>query len=379
MIPYWRLSGFYFTYFATLGALIPYWSLYLKESGYNAGDIGALMAIILLTKIVSPNIWGWIADRSGRSMAIVRLGSGAAAICFSAVFYAHSFWWLAWVMVTYSFFWNATLPQFEATTFKYLGSNTHRYSSIRLWGSIGFIVTVIGLGYVLDPGKATRLLPVVMVLFVSIWLFSLWVPEHSPPSFSVTPAPLRQVLAKPGVIALLAVCFLMQLSHGPYYTFYSIYLEQHHYSRGTIGQLWALGVLAEILLFLLMHRLVVRFGLRRLLLLSLLLAALRWALIANFVELLPVLVFAQLLHAASFGLYHASAIQLIHRSFTGHHQGRGQALYSSLSFGAGGALGSYGSGLIWDDLGAGVIYGSAMGVCLLGFLVAWRWVSDAAH
>ncbi|NNF97645.1 MAG: MFS transporter, partial [Halobacteria archaeon] len=61
-MPYWRLSGFYFFYFASLGALLPYWGLYLKSQGYDITAIGDLMAIIMATKIISPNIWGWIAD-----------------------------------------------------------------------------------------------------------------------------------------------------------------------------------------------------------------------------------------------------------------------------------------------------------------------------
>ena len=59
-MPYWRLSGFYLFYFATLGALVPYWSLYLKGLGFSAVEIGELVAILMATKIVAPNIWGWI-------------------------------------------------------------------------------------------------------------------------------------------------------------------------------------------------------------------------------------------------------------------------------------------------------------------------------
>ena len=73
-MPYWRLSGFYLFYFASLGALVPYWGLYLKSTGFSAHDIGVFMAIIMGTKIVSPNIWGWIADHLGHRMLIVRVG-----------------------------------------------------------------------------------------------------------------------------------------------------------------------------------------------------------------------------------------------------------------------------------------------------------------
>ncbi|OGT21969.1 MAG: MFS transporter [Gammaproteobacteria bacterium RBG_16_57_12] len=371
-MPYWRLSGFYLFYFASLGVLVPYWSLYLKSLGYSAVQIGELLAIIMATKIVSPNIWGWIADHTGKRMAIVRSGSLLAALAFLGVFLGSGYWWLMGVMLLFSFFWNAALPQFEATTMTHLGDEPHRYSTIRLWGSIGFILAVAALGPVLEQHGATLVPAVLLILIMAIWLMSLLVPERAAGYLPLNHERLANVLRRPQVLALLLVCLLMQASHGPYYTFYTIYLEAHGYSRGLIGQLWALGVIAEVILFLALHRLVPRFGLRRLLLSALLLAALRWVMIGWFVDNLPLLIVAQLLHAASFGVYHGVAIQLIHRYFTGRHQGRGQALYSSMSFGLGGALGALYSGYAWDSLSPQTTFMLAALISLVSFVVAWR-------
>lgn len=373
-VPYWRLSGFYWFYFASLGALVPYWSLYLKELGYAAQDIGFLMAIIMATKIVSPNIWGWIADHTGQRMNIVRLGSLLAALCFAGVYASDRYWWLVVVMVFFSFFWNAALPQFEAITFNYLQQQTHRYSNIRLWGSIGFILTVILLGPALDHWGADILPHALLFLFIGIWLCSLLVSERASDTYHTSHVSLMSLLKKPAVLALLLVCLLMQMSHGPYYTFYTIYMEAHGYSRSLIGQLWGLGVFAEVLVFLLLPRLVPKVGLRILLVASLLLAGVRWLLVGYFVQSLGIMVLAQVLHAATFGVYHASAIQLIHRYFIGRHQGRGQALYSSLSFGAGGAVGSFYSGLTWDTLGPQFTFEIAAAIAFVAVLVAWFWI-----
>jgi len=370
-MPYWRLSGFYLFYFATLGALLPYWGLYLKSLGFDAKDIGALFAIIMSTKIVAPNVWGWIADHIGHRMLIIRIASLLSACAFAGVFVHHSFWWLALVMSIYSFFWNASLPQFEATTMSHLGEGTHRYSSIRLWGSIGFILSVAVLGVVLQQHDINLLPTVILLLLTCIWVVSLTVPESAAGHLPIDHEPLRNVLRRPVVVALLVVCFLMQASHGPYYTFYSIYLEEHHYARAVIGELWALGVVAEIGVFLFMYRLMPRFGVRKLLLTSLALTTLRWLLIAWFVSDLHILIVAQVLHAASFGIYHVVAISLIHRFFTGRHQGRGQALYSSLSFGAGGAVGSLYSGYTWVSIGPSMTYSLAALLSAIAFMVTW--------
>lgn len=371
---YWRLSGFYLFYFASLGALVPYWSLYLQSVGFDAPQIGNLMAITMATKIVAPNVWGWIADRSGRRMGIIRLATLLAALCFAGVFFGQGFWWLALVMMGFSFFWNAALPQFEAATMSHLAVDVHRYSNIRLWGSIGFIVAVTVLGWVLDRRGLAVLPLVVLALYVGIWLASLAAPADTGNPAVGDHTSLAQVLRRPQVLALLAVCFLMQVSHAPYYTFFTIYLGGHGYSKTLIGELWALGVVAEIGVFLVMHRWLPRFGARRLLLASLALTTVRWLLIAEFPEQLGPIVVAQTLHAASFGLFHAVAIHLIHQFFTGPHQGRGQALYSSISFGAGGAAGSVASGYLWSSAGPQWMFLCAAGVAVIAWIIAYRGV-----
>ena len=374
-VPYWRLSAFYLFFFATLGALVPYWGLYLKSLGFGAAEIGELLAVLMATKIVAPNVWGWIADHRGHRMAIVRLASLMAAVAFAGVFLGHNFWWLALVMSVFSFFWNAALPQLEATTLSHLGDWVHRYTSIRIWGSIGFILTVAGLGPLLDRFGAGLLPHVLLILMAGIWLSSTLVPERAAGHQPFGHEPLRRVLKRPEVLALMAGCLLAQMSHGPYYVFFSIYLEEHGFTRGVIGQLWALGVVAEVVLYLFMHRLLGWGNLRSLFLLSLALTSLRWILIGLFPERLSLLVFAQTLHAASFGVYHAVAIQLFHRFFVGRHQGRGQALYSSLSFGAGGAVGSLLGGYLWESVGAQMTYLMAAGVAALAWIIVWRWLT----
>jgi len=370
-MPYWRLSSFYFFYFATLGALVPYWGLYLKDLGFSEVRIGELIATIMATKIIAPNIWGWIADHTGKRMRIIRIASLLAVLAFVGVFISSSYWWLVLVMSAFSFFWNATLPQFEATTLNYLGSDTQRYSSIRLWGSIGFIAAVAGLGVVFDYVRISLLPVFLLVLFTTIWVSSLFVPDQNSHHDQLEHVPLWTLLRRREVLSLIVAAFFLQASHGPYYSFYSLYLEAYGYSRLLIGQLWALGVIAEIVVFMLMVRLLPRFGARKLFLAALLLTSLRWLIIAAFVDNLSVLLFAQLLHAASFGIVHAVAIHLIHIYFKGRHQGKGQALYSSLSFGAGGAAGSLLGGWLWAVSGPQSMFVTAAGISLLAWAVAW--------
>lgn len=371
-VPYWRLSGFYLLYFAALGTFVPYWTLYLKSLGFSAIQIGELMAVTVATRVVSPSLWGWLADRTGRPMAVVRSGALLALLSFCGVFLGQDYWLLLAVMLANNFFWNAVLPQFEVVTMNYLSGQSHGYSRVRLWGSIGFILAVMGLGPVLESYGAAVLPGVFAVLMAGIWLSSLLVAEPVSRMPHVQLGSIFSVLRRPEVAALLLAALLMQAGHGPYYTFYTIYLEQHGYSKGLIGVYWALGVAAEVAVFLWMARLVPRFGLARLLLASFLLAALRWVMIGWLVDWPWLLVLGQLLHAASFGIFHSVTMQYIHRYFIGRHQGRGQALYSSAGFGLGGALGALYSGYAWEGIGPTATFMVAAGCCLLGAAAAWR-------
>ncbi|MEW5787999.1 MAG: MFS transporter [Pseudomonadota bacterium] len=372
-LPYWRLSGFYFFYFAFVGAMAPFWGLYLHSLAFNAFQIGVLMSLLQVMRIFAPNIWGHIADRSGRRVAIVQLAAGVCLVAFVGVFWATSFWALFAVMSLISFFWSASLPLVEATTLSHLGDRTDRYGRIRLWGSVGFILVVVGLGAALDHASI-RLVPwVVLGLLVGIVLTARFIPEADVARLHVEHVPLGHVLRRPQVWALLAAALLMAAAHGPYYTFFTIHLVETGYSKSVAGWLWALGVVCEIGIFLVMPRVFARIKPETVLLATLLIAALRFLLIGWQADNLPVLLLAQLMHAFTFGAYHASALALVHRHFTGKNQARGQAMYNSLAFGVGGTLGSLYSGAAWDGLGAGWTFSIAAGCALLATLAfAWR-------
>lgn len=373
-VPYWRLSGFYFFYFAALGAFLPYWSLYLAHQGFSARQIGELMALLVGTKVLAPNLWGWVADHTGRSLGIIRMASLLSAGLFCGFLLPLDFFGYAGVTVLFSFFWNASLPQFEAVTLFHLRSDSHRYSEIRLWGSVGFIASVLGIGYGLDAQPLALLPYAIIALLFCIWVMSLLTPEASIVHHDSDEPAMLQILRKPEVLAFFAVYFLQQVAHGPYYTFFSIYLHDLRYSATVTGFLWSLGVCAEIVLFLLMRMLLGRVSLRKVLLVSLALSALRWILTAYQVQNVYWLVVAQLLHAASFGAAHAVAIHLVHRYFGARHQGKGQALYSSISFGLGGMFGSLYSGHYWDMAGGQTVFALAAVFCILAFLIALLWV-----
>jgi len=369
---HWRIAGFYFFYYAFVGMFAPYWGLYLKSIHFDAIEISILLSIHPVMRMLAPSIWGWLADCTGKRLLVVQIAATLSAFFYLGVFVTNGFWGMFLVLALMAFFWSASMPLVEATTMSYLGKNTSHYGRIRSWGSIGFIVSVLGLGYAFDYVAIAWLLWAGLVCEIGILIFSRLIPHTEVLAHHNDDQSVKQIMLQPRVLALFGACFLMSVAHGPYYTFYSIYLVEHGYAKSAVGGLWALGVICEIGVFFVMPALVRRFGFTRILLISFSAAVLRFLLIGWTVDWLILLLFAQMLHALTFGAYHAASVGLVHEFFKGRHQSKGQALFSSITYGAGGVLGGLASGPIWQHWGSTALYSTSAAAAMLGFLLmAW--------
>jgi len=343
-----KLSLFYFVYFSLLGVMAPYLGLYLEEQGFSLFEIAQLSSLLMLTKIVAPMLWGSLADRYQNRVYLVRLGALMTMVCYLVFFVAEQFWHYALIIVLFSFFWNAILPQFEVVTLLSLGGQKDRYSRIRLWGSIGFIVSVVTMGWVFEK-LGIYLFPLsLLVIVAAIFLASLFrfnKTEGAVVKSMVAPGLWQQIKRRDTQLFFLS-CFLLQASHGAYYTYFSIFLESIGYEKTQIGLLWGLGVFAEVIIFIVMHHWFAKHSIKIIMVISLAVTSLRWGLTSYYADVFWVLLGSQCLHAFSFGAMHAAAIKFVDLNFDARTQGRAQALYSSLSFGLGGAVGALLSGLI---------------------------------
>lgn len=372
-----KLSALYFVYFALLGVMAPYLSLYLESEGFSLLEIGQLVSLLMVTKIFAPLLWGSLADKYNKNLLLVRVGALMTLVCYLGFFWAHSFWSFAVVIMLYSFFWNAVLPQIEVLTLYNLAEQKNRYSRIRLWGSIGFIFSVAFCGWLFDRQNLT-IFPWVLLFLVSAIVFvsHLGFSEvQLTKSQTKNGEAFKSQLFRPWVLLFFGVNFLLHVSHGAYYTYFSIYLSSLGYSKIQIGGLWALGVVAEVMMFVVMHRWLKRSYIESIMLLSLLFTVIRWMLTAVYADSLVIIAFVQCLHAFSFGAMHVASIQFVHNNFELQSQGRAQALYSSMGFGAGGAAGAYLSGYIVSSHSYANAFMLSAVICLvsLGLVVLMKY------
>lgn len=373
-----RLGGYYFFYYATVGAFMPYWSPYLEARGFTATQIGIAYAMAGISRATMPFLWGWMGDHSGRRIHLVRLCSVVSLALFMLIPFVDGVWAITAAMLAYNLFWQALLSQFETVTMVHLARTGGDYSRVRLWGSVGFVVSVLSLGPLLDLWGILPLPWLVGALFAGMAISSYVVPETitAPHDPAEPMAGIGSVVKKPEVIALFLACLCSQMSFAPYYNFFTLFLERHGHARSLSGVLWAIAVVAEIVLFIYMSRLIAKVGAKRLLLAALGTTVLRWLLTVALADSFAALVVIQMSHALTFGAYHACAMRYVFQLFPARLQGRGQAIYNASAYGIGGSLGSLGAGAVWDHVRPEATFLLAAVIALVGTWIVWRRVPD---
>jgi PPP family 3-phenylpropionic acid transporter len=358
-----RLSAFYFTFFAYGGAYVAYFPLYLASRGLGAVEIAWVLALPPIARIFAPAAWGWLADRTGAHRAVVAFSCAATAVSFGLLPFTEHVAVLIGLMSVLS---AGALPIVEAITLGSLAGHPGRYGPIRLWGSVGFIAVVLAGGAWLDFQPVSTLPAALAVFSAAALAVALALPSIEPPAVSQAPP----VLLTREVRALFAAGFCNAVAHGALYAFLSLHLEALGYSATSIGMLWTLGVLAEIAVFLYLPQLFRRFSLSTILVFSLASGVVRFLIIGWAAGELWLVLLAQLLHAATFGSFHAASVAAVHRVFPEHAQARGQTLFSGFVYGAGAAAGLLISGWAWAGGGAALAFSVSALAALAGAFFA---------
>lgn len=374
MSPYSRLIAFYFFYYAFFGIHTPYFSLFLQHRGFGAAQIGLLTSIYQFTRVFAPNVSGWVADRTGKRLQVVKISACMTLLGYALVMPSHSVPAMALALGLAGFFWSCQQPLTEALTLAHLRDEPWRYGGVRAWGSFGFIVLVLGMGWWLERNSINSVYWGTMGLLAITLFFAWMLPE-------IKIAPARREAHTGGVLAILrqrevmgvfAACMLMTAAHGTLNVFYSIHLSAAGYSKSVIGVMWTLGVIVEIIVMMLSPRLLARFPVHWIFSFAFVCAIVRFLVIGWCAAWPVVMALAQCMHGITFGACHVSAISVVHRRFGEQHQGQGQAFYGSICSGLGGIIGAALSGAMWDRLGAGWSFSFSSALALLAFIVYWQ-------
>lgn len=331
-----KIAFFYFFYFASVAVYVMYMPSLLKDIGYTALEIGIVFAASPLARFIAPFFFISILklDRN-----IFYLSLFISLICgFLVYFFIENFYILLVLMIIMGFFWSTILPFIEVLALERI--KKEKYGKARLFGSIGFILVGLALGQgSLELGITMQvyIVSIVMTFISGIVLGSSIEKEIEKKKFA---------LSKEMRYFFWISLFLVQVSFGFFYNFFTIYELKAGIELNIISYFWAFGVLAEIIMFQLQSK-VMHFNMLFLIKLSILVTVFRWLLVHFFSSSTYIIYFSQSLHAFSFALLHSASITYINVIYK--NKQLAQQFYLGLTFGFGAFAGSVISGMLYGE------------------------------
>ncbi len=363
----------YFLYFGVMGVFLPFFNLYCYHLGFSGFQIGVLSGIRSVALVVFPLLWGLVADRLHARRSIYIGCNLVSSFIWVFLLFTADFGTMAVIIGLYGVFYAPIISFLEAFTMDALGDDKKSYGRLRAYGSISFILTVLVLGKILDIMGVGIIVTLILAGSLVQAAASFRIPDVQVKKRKTDGAGIK-VFFRPKVLIFLTCAFLMLVSHGTYYGFYSIHLEALGLGKTFIGFSWALASTAEILVMIKSDRLFKRFSLERVLIFSFIIAAVRWAIL--FITASPgIILLSQILHAITYGTFHMASILYIDRLTPDASKTVGQAVNNAVTYGLGLAVGFLFSGVLYESLGAYNLFGisslialAAGGVfCLLYF------------
>jgi MFS transporter, PPP family, 3-phenylpropionic acid transporter len=374
LFPFAALSA---SYFAHIGFFNPYLPLWLKELGFGLIAISVLTSVQSITRLFAPYAWGTLSDRTGERVKLLRFGATVALLLSLGLWFPLGGVALFVVLLLMFTHTSAMMPMSEAALAHLVSQggafDAKRYGRVRLWGSLGFLITVVVAGgwferFGLGHFPAWTLVTLIAVV-VSVWLL----PDHKEAAHLDEDHPqVWPLLRQPAVRWFFAAVFFHILAHIFIYVFFSLYLDSLGYSKTAIGLLWAVSVLIEIGWFFFQGRWLPLLSLTGWLVLASALMALRMGLTAGLPLVWPLLLAAQALHAITFAAHHTVCIALLSHHFPGRLRGRGQALYTVVGYGLPGVVGGLGGGVLSSVFGLDSVFWLACALAVVATLCAWR-------
>jgi PPP family 3-phenylpropionic acid transporter len=369
----WPYAMASFLYYGFIGCFISYLAVYLAAKGFDSIEIGAVFAIYTIARVLFGQIVAHLSDLKQDHLSFFRLGLiGAMAFLILCLFIPNNYWFLLVIVLSLSCF-MSVVSQLELLCLDAANSNTNLYNRVRFFGSLGFVICAIFIGQLLDTFSS-----VVVVYFGLAVLLAGYFNTKKMMNFqsqNEDKSSLNDFLNKcisPVFISFLVASILLHISFAPFVGFFTQYLSINGYQGVEVGVLFSLGAVAEMVLFLYAGFILSRFGVRNLLIFGFLISAVRWYLQGRYIDNLTIVILTQCIHAFSFGLMHSVSVHFLRRYFEPAQQGRGQFMYFGAAFGLGTAIGSWITGLTWQDgLGSQLTFTWAAIICLVGALVIW--------
>ncbi len=357
----------YFLYFGVMGIFLPYFNLYLHHINFSSFQIGALSALRSVLLVLFPVFWSLVADRFQAKKGIYVFCNMASSIIWIFYLYTTDFWCIAFITLAYGIFYSPIISFLEAFTMDILGDEKKQYGQIRVWGSIAFISVVILSGRLIDVYPIEIILFLVLAGGIVQSLISIPMPSF-PLKKNLSLSSEITYLFNRKTLVFLTSAFLMLVSHGAYYGFFSIHLERIGFEKTFIGFAWALASISEIIVMINSARIFKRFSLENILFFSFMMAATRWFLL-SFATSAHAILGIQMLHSFTYGAFHMASILYIDGMSSDSSRTLGQAVNNAVSYGMGLMAGFFLSGYLYETIGSGPLFMTSGCIALVSGMI----------
>lgn len=332
-----RLSIFYGSLCFFGGINMPFFPVWLKSKGLGPEDIALVLAATMFLRIVSGPVFAFVADRWENRRGVAIALSWASLATVSLFLLTDSFWPIFIVAALLMSLWPSVTPLLESIAMRATQEQGVDYGRVRLWCSITFIIAATGGGWLLEWNPPSIVI-LCMIGSIAIGLAGAHLLVKERPKKQRKRRPGGQLQASLAIarhpiffIGLLAAS-LVQSTHAVYYAFGTLNWLRLGYGENLIGILWAVGIVAEIILFAFSARVLKRFSAASLLAIAAGAAILRWTFTA-FDPPLWALFGLQILHALTFCAAHLGAMYFVAAAAPKSLAATAQGLYGALSSG----------------------------------------------
>jgi PPP family 3-phenylpropionic acid transporter len=368
-----RISFYYIAMFGTVGVFAPFLPIWLKDRSLSAEEIGIVMSAIAWTRVMVNPLAAHVADVTGRRRRLALMTAAGACVGLGFVTQSYGFFAILAALIFTAACQGPVLPVGENLCLLTIRARNLSYGRLRAWGSVAFIAVVTGAGYWLETAPSDHVIYMLiggwlLILFSVAWLPDLRSPPRGKKERRFQAAPAWALLRNKTFILLLAAVAANMSSHAVLNAFSSIHWIGAGISESSIGYLWSIGVLAEIILFWMAAPIVAHLGPGWLMALGAAGGVIRWIGLGWTTDFYALLFF-QTLHGLTFGAAHLGAMTYLQRHVPAESSATGQALYSALGMGAALALMQPIAGWLYAKNGGGAFYAMAI-LAAVGFLFA---------
>jgi PPP family 3-phenylpropionic acid transporter len=363
----WILASQYFLYFGVMGMHLPYFNLYCYELGFNGWQIGTLSASRSIVLILFGIAWSILADRFRSRRKIYILCNFSSAALWGLFLLVTDFYWMLVITIAYGIFYAPLISFLEAFSMDSLGRDKKRYGRMRAWGSLAFICVVLVLGRIIDLYAVSIIISLILAGSWVQALISLGFPKTAPPPGHGFGSGLKHLLSA-RVLGFLGCAFLMLVSHGAYYAFFSIHLNNLGYDNFFIGLCWAVAVCAEIVTMIYSERIFKRFAYETVIIFSFVVAMLRWSGLWATQSATGIVVL-QITHAVTYGTFHMASILYIDAMGQPETKTIAQAANNAVTYGLGLMVGFFISGALYENIGSTGLFALSGLIAMAGGLI----------